>query len=441
MKCKTVCVGIFDQIVSGGGVRLFTVKLLEEFSRLAGNDWHFHLMWPLFDSSNHFLPAPQLPHTSFERIGIDANSNTRNRIFTTLEKNARARKNSCASDLPASKFFTDYEQRARFLEQRSLRALDGRGLRWLDERINEFDLIFMPYPYLTLPQSEEWRPTKPVVITLHDLAHEHTDAWSEWTEPLRREVRRWTELADLVVFSSDFISNEAQTIYSLPASRAKRIYLVPNETSDDEQNESEQDKHEQVSKQSALVLQRYGIANREYVFTLGWAAKHKRVETIIEGFALFKRRSNADAALVIAGPNTETLLRSDTHGLEIGRDLFALGYVTDEDIPILHRSSSLVVSASISEAGLNSVIMDAMYYGKAVLCSNIPQFTERLGTDDALASMFDPYSPQSLAEALLKHFNDPAQSARRAQNARQFIHSRNLSHVGREYLEAFASVL
>ncbi len=87
MKGKTVRVGIFDQIVSGGGVRLFTVKLLEEFSRLAGNDWHFHLMWPLFDSSNHFLPAPQLPHTSFERIGIDANARTRNRIVTTLEKN------------------------------------------------------------------------------------------------------------------------------------------------------------------------------------------------------------------------------------------------------------------------------------------------------------------------------------------------------------------
>ncbi len=437
MKGKTVHVGIFDQIVSGGGVRLFTVKLLEEFSRLAGNNWHFHLMWPLFDSSNHFLPAPQLPHTSFERIGIDANARTRNRIFTTLEKNARARKTSHLNNLPASKFFTDYEQHARFLEQRSLRALDGRGLRWLDERTNEFDLIFMPYPYLTLPQLEEWQPRKPVVITLHDLAHEHTDAWSELTEPLRREVKKWTHLADLVVFSSDFISNEARGIYGLPVSRAKRIYLVPNETGAGEQSESDQ----RMSEASAEVRRRYGIAKRKYVFTLGWAARHKRVETIVEGFALFKQKSNADVALVIAGPNTETLLRGDTHGLEIGRDLFALGYVDDEDIPVLHQNSSLVVSASISEAGLNAVIMDAMYHGKAVACSNIPQFTERLGTDDALALMFDPYSPQSLAEVFLKHFNDPAQSARRAQNAQQFIHSRNLSHVGREYLEAFASVL
>lgn len=441
MKGKTVHVGIFDQIVSGGGVRLFTVKLLEEFSRLAGNNWHFHLMWPLFDSSNHFLPAPQLPHTSFERIGLDANARTRNRIFTTLEKNARARKTSRLNNPPASKFFTDYEQHARFLEQRSLRALDGRGLRWLDERAKEFDLIFLPYPYLTLPQSEEWQPRKPVVITLHDLAHEHTDAWNELTEPLRREVRKWARLADLVVFSSDFICSEARNIYDLPASRAKRIYLVPNETGEGEQDTEQSESGRHTSEESAAVLRRYGIANRKYVFTLGWAARHKRVETIVEGFALFKQESNADVALVIAGPNTETLLGSDTHGLEIGRDLFALGYVDDEDIPVLHRNSSLVVSASISEAGLNSVMMDAMYHGKAILCSNIPQFTERLGTDNALALMFDPYSPQSLAGALLKHFNDPMQAARRAQNARQFIRTRNLSDVGREYLEAFSSVL
>ncbi len=437
MKGKTVRVGIFDQIVSGGGVRLFTVKLLEEFSRLAGNDWHFHLMWPLFDSSNHFLPAPQLPHTSFERIGIDANARTRNRIFTTLEKNVCARKTSHANNPPASKFFMGYEERARLLEQRSLRALDGRGLRWLDERTSEFDLIFMPYPYLTLPQSEEWQPRKPIVITLHDLAHEHTDAWGDLTEPLRREVKTWTQLADLVVFSSDFIGNQAREIYDLPASRAKRIYLVPNETDSCEQSESDP----LMSEGSAGVLRRYGIANRNYVFTLGWAARHKRVEAIVEGFALFKRKSNANVALVIAGPNTETLLQSDMHGLEIGRDLFALGYVPDEDIPILHQNSSLVVSASISEAGLNAVIMDAMYHGKAVACSNIPQFTERLGTDDALALMFDPHSPQSLAAALLEHFNDPAQAARRVQNARQFIQARNLSDVGRDYLEAFSSVL
>ncbi len=432
MNAKTVRVGIFDQIVSGGGVRLFTVKLLEEFSRLAGNEWHFHLMWPLFDSSNVFLHAPQLPHTSFERIGVDADANTRNRIFTALKKSGDVKKPAGGNSAATAKHFADYEHRARTLEQQSLRALDGRGLRWLDSRTNGFDLIFMPYPYLTLPQSEEWQPRKPIVVTLHDLAHEHTDAWNELTEPLRREVKRWTQLADLVVFSSDFVCNEAREIYGLPAARTKRIYLVPNETGACEQSEHEQ---------SADVLRRYGINRRGYVFTLGWAARHKRVETIIEGFALFKRRSNTDVALVIAGPNTETLLHSDTHGLEINRDLYALGYVRDEDIPILHQNASLVVSASISEAGLNSVIMDAMYHGKAVACSNIPQFTERLGTDDTLALMFDPYSPQSLADALLKHFNDPARADQRVQNARQFISSRNLSHVGREYLEAFASVL
>ncbi len=77
----------------------------------------------------------------------------------------------------------------------------------------------------------------------------------------------------------------------------------------------------------------------------------------------------------------------------------------------------------------------------AIVCSNIPQFIERLGTDDSLALTFDPYSPQSLAEALCRHFDNPESAKLRIERAKKFIASRPLSEVGKEYLEAFESVL
>jgi glycosyltransferase involved in cell wall biosynthesis len=115
--------------------------------------------------------------------------------------------------------------------------------------------------------------------------------------------------------------------------------------------------------------------------------------------------------------------------------------VSDGDIPALYRNASAVVTASISEAGFNSMIFDAMYYEKPIICSDIPQFVERLGTDDRLALTFDPYSPQSLADALCKHFGNLTESARRVADAKKFIDSRTLNHVAREYLESFESVL
>ena len=413
-RADAVRIGVFDQVVSGGGVRFFTLKLLEEFSRLSSGGWHFHLMWPLFDSSDKFLAAPRLGHVSFERISLGARARARNVALPALRKVAGQ-----------SARWALYEEGVCGDEQRSLRAGDGRGLRWLDERADEFDLIYLPYPYLTLPGAGEWRPKKPLVITLHDLAHEQTDAWGDLTEPLRREVPRWTQLADLVIFSSDYVKREAQKLYGLPEERARRIHLAPAKLENSDGPEARA---------------RHGLTGK-YVFTLGWAAKHKRVDTIVEGFALFKRRTGADVALVVAGPRTETLAAGDTHGLEVGRDLFALGYVADEDIPALYRDAEAVVTASVSEAGLNAMIFDAMSYGRPVICSNIPQFVERLGTDDALALTFDPHSPQSLAAAFARLFAEPARAESRARAAKKFIDSRTLSDVGRDYLAAFKSVL
>ncbi len=422
MENEVIRVGIFDQIVSGGGVRLFTTKLLEEFSRSAGTRWRFHLMWPLFDSSNNYLPPLRLPNVSFERINIDADSRLRKTLVPALKRVSDNR----ALPRKSRDHIKDYQQKLCEEEQRKLRMGDGRGLQWLDERIDTFDLLYMPYPYLTLPGSEDWQPRVPVVITLHDLAHEHTDTWGEVTAPLRREVRKWTQISDLIIFSSDFVMHQAQKIYELPTTRTRRIYLSP-------------DKRDESVRQSD-VLRRYGLTEG-YIFTLGWVAKHKRVETLIEGYALFRKKSNVNVPLVFAGPSTENLKGSETHGLRIGEDLFALGYVRDEDIAALYKSSSLIVTASISEAGFNTMIFDAMNLGKPILCSNIPQFVERLGTNDSLALLFDPYSPQSLCDALLGHFNDPGQAQLRVKNAGRFIASRTLADVGRDYLEAFESVL
>ena len=427
-KEKIIRVGIFDQIVSGGGVRLFTLKLLEEFSRQAGSRWRFHLMWPHFDSSNNFLTPPRtLRNTTFERIRIGASVGAGGEVLHRVYESYRGTKLSATKHLKSLKAVGVYEKTLREEEQQIFRSGTGRGLKWLDDRAHQFDLIYLPYPYLTLPRDEEWRPPKPLVITLHDLAHEHTDAWGEMTGCLQSEVRRWASLANLVIFSSTYIQSEAQRIYDVPPERARRIYLTPPAS---------------VGSygQAPGVLSRYGI-KMDYVFTLGWAAKHKRVETIIEGFALFKKRVETNLALVVAGPLTETLPGGNLHGLEVGRDVLSLGYVRDGDIPALYRNASAVVTASISEAGFNSMIFDAMYYEKPIICSNIPQFVERLGTDGKLALTFDPYSPESLADALCKHFGNLEESGRRIAEAKKFIDSRTLNHVAREYLESFESVL
>ncbi len=377
-------------------------------------------MWPLFDSSNNFLAPPSFRNVGFDRIILDGQSQARNKVFSAINKVSNH-----GNLLRSVRRFRDYEKNVCLNEQEKLRTGDGRGLHWLDERSDQFDLLYLPYPYLTLPGGEDWRPRKPLVITMHDLAHEQTDAWGDLTENLQHEVRRWAQLADLVIFSSDFIKNEAKRLYQLPDERSKRIYLAPAKAD--------------RTPPKSQVNSRYGV-NKKYIFTLGWAASHKKLDIIIEGFAIFKYRSNLDLALVLAGPNTEGLA-TNTYGLEPGKDIFAVGYIGADDIPALYQNAEAVVSASISEAGLNGMILDAMNYERPVICSDIPQFIERLGSDNSLALTFDPYSSEALAEAFEEHFKNPEKAMWRASNAKRFIDSRKLSDVGRDYLAAFKSVL
>lgn len=424
---SVIHVGIFDQIVSGGGVRVFTTRLLEEFSRQAEGRWRFHLMWPRFDSSNNFLPRPRLPQTSFERIESDGALSWRDHTYLWLDGISEFKRFKGRQTPGPLDGIRRRVSQIRQHEQEAFRSGNGAGLRWLDHRIHIFDLVFIPYPYLTLPSEGAWLPSKPVVITLHDLAHEFTDTWGGATLRLRHEARAWTRLANLVIFSSDFVRQEVQKLYQLPSARARTIFLSPAG-----QNE--------LRRKPSAVLRRYGL-KKKYLFTIGWAAKHKRIETIIEGFALFKQRSALDISLVIAGPGTESLLNESLFGLEVGKDVFALGYVRNEEISALYRHAELVVTASTSEAGLNSMIFDAMTHERPIICSNIPQFVERLGTNNMLAIVFDPNSPEMLSDALIEHFANPYQANLRLKEAKKFASARTLAHVAADYLAAFESVL
>ena len=120
-KEKIIRVGIFDQIVSGGGVRLFTLKLLEEFSRQAGSRWRFHLMWPHFDSSNNFLVPPRLRNTTFERIRVGASAGVRNKFLHRVYEGFRGMKLSDAKRLSSLKAVEAYEKTLREEEQQTFR--------------------------------------------------------------------------------------------------------------------------------------------------------------------------------------------------------------------------------------------------------------------------------------------------------------------------------
>ena len=410
-----VRIGVFDQIVSGGGVYNFTLRLLEGLSEVVSEEVYFHVMWPLFDSSGEFLKEMKLPHTTFERIGTSYRSMLFNSVAPFFLKNKMASEFGRLEKILANL--------ANNQQLSNLRVYDGAGLRWLDQRMNSYDLLYLPYTYYTFPKNWKWVPLKPLVVTIHDLAHETTDAWGKRTQDIRDEIRKWINAASHIIFSSEYIKNESIRLYGFNEEKASTIYLAPL----------------QKKKYDGTKKKEYPFG-KGYVFTIGWAAKHKRLETILEGFARYKERYGTSIPLVIAGPNSDKLVVNKALGLEINKDIFLLGYVRDDQIAQLYSDASAVVTASVSEAGFNAMIYDAMNFEVPIICSTIPQFIERLGVNNEMALTFNPYDHESLSMAFKNHFDDPRAARERASRAKEYIDRRTWKDVARDYISILERV-
>ncbi len=386
---------VFDQSVSAGGVRRFTLAMLASWLKLASPaELRVTLFWPAADTAGHALSLPfsAPPHLTVRAI---------------------------PPGLPV-----------------------GEGVAWLAPQSGEFDAIYFPSTVHMLRPDVDVRLAAPAIATLHDLAHEFTTAWGPLTPAVRLEMRQWAHFAQAVIFSSDYIRHEAARLYRLPTDRTHRVYLAPPLVAPTPP----------AAAQLAALRAKYGLPE-QFLLSPGTAMVHKNPAVIIEAVGRLKQQGRA-WPLALIGPLVEELVpgrrtpaTSDYHlqlqrrivelGLKPGRDVFLLGHLPDEELPAIYAACSAVVTASHSEAGLSGPVFEGMWYQKPVLCSAIPQFVERLGADDALACLFDPGDAEDLAQTLRRWEADPEASRQRVQRASEWVRSRTWDDAAREYLAIF----
>ncbi|MCG3210039.1 MAG: D-inositol-3-phosphate glycosyltransferase [Anaerolineae bacterium] len=391
-------VAIFDQMVSAGGIRRFTLAMLQSWLKLTRpEEYHFTLFWPENDTAGVSLGFP------FE---IDPQH------LTIIQ-------------LP--------------------KLAPGDGITWLSQHSHKFDLIYFPTTVGLLRSDQDLNLAAPCVVTLHDLAHEQTEAWGAMTSEARRENRQWAHSANGIIFSSDYIRDEATRLYRIDPDKSYRVYLAPPLVTE---------KRESAEKLAALRA-KYRLP-RQFLLSPGTAMVHKNPKVIIEAVGLLKASGICIPAVFI-GPMATNLIPGERNptvshyhlslqnlisqlNLELNRDIFILGHVPDAELPALYQAASAVVTASFSEAGLNGPVLEGMWHQTPVICSALPQFVERLGTDNSLALLFNPNDPTDLATTILHWLNDPAGSLTRVENAARFIRQRSWDDAARDYLHIFSQV-
>lgn len=303
----------------------------------------------------------------------------------------------------------------------------------------EADVLYLPFPYLIAP----FATPIPVVGTFHDFNYAHDFEGNfpkDLIRVLEHEVPRWLNTVHTAVCSTHFISNELLSLYPRSVCRRAVIYLSTFRSTDASCEEARQDTHKN------------GLSN--YIIYPCRIARHKNVETLIRAMAWVAPRLK-DVTLVLTGHASEQVYdRPSEHqpgsvmyevtravqdsGLEPGRNLLGLGYVSDREIDSLVCGASVVVSTSLYEAGCGPAL-DAWSAGVPVAFSDIPPFREQCAFLGTHARLFDPRSPQSVAEAILDIYENRDEWREKALQSQDAIRRYGWDQVARQYLTVLES--
>lgn len=120
----------------------------------------------------------------------------------------------------------------------------------------------------------------------------------------------------------------------------------------------------------------------------------KNVLNTIKGFGKFNAKHNNKYQLVITS-NYNEALAAEAHNYS--KNVIFTGHVANNELRQLYKNSDGLLFGSSYE-GLGLPILEAVNFGKKVVCSNILVFQELGGGEDFY--WFEPTLPDSLAEAL-----------------------------------------
>lgn len=256
------------------------------------------------------------------------------------------------------------------------------------------DLIHYPYfdPFLrTLPL----RTPKPTVVTVHDLIPllfpkefpkgiRGTVKWMIQKKALKAKQRIITDAK----CSRDDISR-------IIGFRKDQIDVIPLAPSLDVEKQAHG---------SGAGLPKIHIPDNPYLLYVGDVNWNKNIPGLLEAFASVTRTASHAPTLVLVGKafTDQTLketqdIQKRIHSLGIEPHILMPGYVSDNDLISLYRHAMCLILPSYYE-GFGFPVVDAFMLGCPVICSDTGSLKEIAGP----ALRVDPYSSQSIAEAIIR---------------------------------------
>jgi len=248
----------------------------------------------------------------------------------------------------------------------------------------------------------------PLAVTCHDLVFRlYSETLSFRNRLLLAPVaRRSFQAADAILADSEATATDLIRLYGIDPARVQVVLLAASERFH--------------PRDSALVRQelrsRLGLAS-DYVLFVGTLEPRKNLGGFLAAMAEVARGGTFDGEVVVVGgkgwkeQGPEALGRAHP----LGERLRFLGYVGDDELPLLYAGARLFVMPSLYE-GFGLPVLEAMQSGVPVITTTSGSLAEVAG---GAARLVPPANDAALARAIGELWNDPAARAQLAALGRE----------------------
>jgi glycosyltransferase involved in cell wall biosynthesis/2-polyprenyl-3-methyl-5-hydroxy-6-metoxy-1,4-benzoquinol methylase len=312
--------------------------------------------------------------------------------------------------------------RLRRLVSRGL-ALTGAKGRLGSEGV---ELLFCP---MTDPVNAE--PGIPTVSIVYDLQHVAYPSFftAAEREHRRRFFERVKQSADAIVCISGFSRSvliehagiEPERVTAIPIAVHHRLPdLSPAEVE--------------------AVRRQYGIGDHPFALYPANFWPHKNHRLLLLALARFFHESPATSLrIVLVGSllDREQEMRDLIRRLGLQERVYVLGYVPEADLAALWKGAFCLLFPSLYE-GFGIPVLEAMHYGKPVLCSGVASLPEVGG--DAVRYI-DPRKPATIVDALRDLLERPGYADMLIAAGQRRVGQFETDHMIESYLDTFDRVL
>jgi glycosyltransferase involved in cell wall biosynthesis len=187
----------------------------------------------------------------------------------------------------------------------------------------------------------------------------------------------------------------------------------------------------------AEVRQRYDLGHGPVVLTTSAKRPHKNLRRLLDAWALIPEERRG--VLLLPGYPTphEQELRRHAEALGIAADTRFPGWVPTDDLEAFYRLAQCFVFPSLYE-GFGLPVLEAMARGIPVACSGRASLAEVAG---AAARLFNPESPQSIADAVEEILSNASLAERLRKAGHEQAQRFTWSASARGTLEAYERAL